>query len=138
MQKILQVRAMKHVEELLGIQKELVGMQNQLTQFENANKELNQINEDAKNKVISQILIPSLGGLLIRTNPLSKKFKTLSRDRERQFVNSIIGIKGQMAHRNDLYNETMLKICLYLLFHLDEEGIDLKSQDFAKYFKEEK
>jgi len=137
MQRLLSVKTMKDLQDIGGIHKEIAGMLQQLNQFENANRELNQIVEDAKNKVITHVMVPSLGGLLIRTNPLGKRFKIIVNDRKRQFENSILGIKGQMSHRNDLYNETMLKICNELLFHLSEEGINLKDKEFAKYFKED-
>jgi len=137
MQKPFSVREAKQIEELLALNKELAGMNKQLQQFENAKKELDKIDGDIKNKAITQILIPSLGGLYVKINPTSQKFKKMSKDKLREFDNSILGIKGQLAHRGDLANEIMIKVAFSLLNHLKEEGINLKRHPMSALFKEE-
>jgi len=137
LQKPLSVKEVKLLEELLHINKELGGMNQQLSQFQNALNELNQINEDAKNKVINHIMIPSLGGLMLKVNPSGKRFRKISEEKKRQFNNSILGIKGQLSHRGDIFNETSMKLCNSLLFHLKEDGVDLNTKHFARHFKEE-
>jgi len=128
---VLAIKLVQDATNMLKTNEELIKLKQQLQQFIMANKEIERLQKDIKNKKITKVLVPTLGGNFIQVNPNSKQYKEMLAEKSRQFNNSIKGIEGQIEHREDYLHENMLRAFSAIGKHLKEHGLELP--DLSKY-----
>jgi len=134
-EKIFTVVERKFVEELLANTKELIGFYNQEAQHDNALKEIRKIIDDIKNKRITKINFPSLGGLMITKSATNRDVKKLLDTKEKEIANSLKGIRGQIAHREDILAESYIRSAHVCMNRLRKCGIEPCETNLKKIYE---
>lgn len=96
----------------------------QLHQYKIALAECKKIKEDVKNKVITKVLIPTIGNTFIQINP-NERYKKMIDELEKQYDNSIKGIEEQLRTREEALNESLIKLSIGIKEHLKGLGLEV-------------
>jgi len=117
----------KIIEQLLKLDNDLIGFLKQKYQHEAINKEIDKLIIDSKNRKIKTIFVPSLGNppLYVRKDAGDEEFKKLLKQRKEQFETALKGIKGQITHRVESFDETAMKAYRQLGTYLIKKGFIL-------------
>jgi hypothetical protein len=123
--KVLTIKTVKNMEELIKLNKDLAALMQQKIQHVNALKVVEELLRDTKNKKIKYLFMPAIGGIMARVNADDQKLKKIFEDKQRQFQNAIKGIDGQIANRQQNVNEDSIRAILDLTDHCYSQDLEI-------------
>jgi len=115
----------KQLAQVSGQNEELLKLRQQQHQFKMAIVECEKVLEDIHNKVITKVLIPTVGNNFIQINANNEKYKNMIKERMKQFDTSMKGIDGQITRREDAMNESLLKLHRFIGKYIKEQGLEV-------------
>lgn len=133
---VLSINEVNLLKEIETVDKEVKAFMQQKQNHKNGINELNETMKEAKNKKITKIQLPSVGGMLKTYSGDDKKVLDLIKKNVENMENAVKGIDGQITHRVDGLNEAVVKLTSAFLSRIIDSGIELKKTSLKKFFEE--
>jgi len=113
------------MKQAMELNEKVLQLKKQLHQYKMAVNECEQLREDINKKVITKVLVPTIGNNFIQVNPSCDKYRKMISDRKEMFNNSMVAIEEQIRHNRESLNTTIIQLCRFYKQYLNEQGLEV-------------
>ena len=113
------------LKQTMELNERVLQLKKQLHQYKMASSECDQLKKDINNKVITKVLVPTIGNNFIQINPNCDKYRKMISERKEMFEKSMLAIEEQIRHNGESLNTSVIQLCKSFKQYLERNGLEV-------------
>jgi len=113
------------LKQTMELNERVLQLKKQLHQYKMASSECDQLKKDINNKVITKVLVPTIGNNFIQINPNCDKYRKMISERKEMFEKSMLAIEEQIRHNGESLNTSVIQLCKSFKHYLERNGLEV-------------